>query len=72
MDVRIGHIMDQLRREKLVDNTIVMFFADNGRLEARGIHWMWDTGLHVPLVITWPQQFSRLLPNINLDLPLTR
>ncbi len=58
MDVRIGHIMDQLRREHLVDNTIVVFFADNGRLEARGIHWMWDTGLHVPLIITWPNNLE--------------
>ena len=54
MDVRIGHIMDQLRMDGLADNTIVVFFADNGRLEARGIHWMWDTGIHVPMIIAWP------------------
>jgi arylsulfatase A-like enzyme len=58
MDVRIGHVLDQLRKENLADNTIVVFFADNGRLEARGIHWMWDTGLHVPLIITWPEDFK--------------
>jgi arylsulfatase A-like enzyme len=32
-----------------------MFFADNGRLEARGIHWCYDTGLHVPLIVHWPE-----------------
>ena len=57
MDVRIGKILDQLVQDSLADNTIVMFFADNGRLEARGIHWMWDTGIHVPMIITWPHNF---------------
>jgi arylsulfatase A-like enzyme len=57
MDVRIGTILQQLRTDGLADNTIVVFFADNGRLEARGIHWMWDTGIHVPLIITWPASF---------------
>ncbi|MDE2730231.1 MAG: sulfatase [Bacteroidota bacterium] len=55
MDVRVGWILDRLRADGLADNTIVMFFADNGRLEARGIHWAWDTGLHVPLVIYYPE-----------------
>jgi N-sulfoglucosamine sulfohydrolase len=35
-----------------------LFFADNGRLEARGIHWCYDTGLHVPLIVVWPNKFS--------------
>lgn len=55
MDVRIGWILQQLQRDGLADNTIVMFFGDNGRLEARGIHWCWDTGIHVPMIIHWPK-----------------
>jgi arylsulfatase A-like enzyme len=58
MDLRIGRILEQLRKDGLADNTIVVFFADNGRLEARGIHWMWDTGIHVPMIISWPQNFQ--------------
>jgi arylsulfatase A-like enzyme len=54
MDVRIGWILEQLRLDGLADNTIVVFFGDNGRMEARGIHWMWDTGLLVPLVVYYP------------------
>lgn len=54
MDVRIGWILEQLKQDGLADNTIVMFFGDNGRLEPRGIHWCWDTGLHVPMIIHWP------------------
>ena len=39
---------------------MVIFFADNGRLEARGIHWCWDSGLHVPTIIHWPKNFPAL------------
>ena len=55
--MRIGWILDQLRKDGLSENTIVIFFADNGRLDARGIHWCWDSGLHVPMIIRWPKNF---------------
>jgi N-sulfoglucosamine sulfohydrolase len=53
-DVRIGWILEQLEKDGLADNTIVVFFSDNGRLEARGIHWCFDSGLHVPMIIRYP------------------
>ena len=55
MDVRIGWVLDQLKEDGLADNTVVIFFGDNGRLEARGIHWCWDSGLHVPMIVHWPK-----------------
>ena len=55
-DVRIGWILDQLEKDGLAENTIVVFFADNGRLEARGIHWCFDSGLHVPMIIRYPEK----------------
>jgi arylsulfatase A-like enzyme len=56
-DVRIGWVLEQLKNDGLADDTIIVFFADNGRLEARGIHWCWDSGLHVPMVIRWPKNY---------------
>jgi arylsulfatase A-like enzyme len=55
MDRRIGLVLDRLKADDLADTTIVFFFADNGRLEPRGIHWCYDSGLHVPLIIHWPK-----------------
>jgi arylsulfatase A-like enzyme len=55
MDRRIGAILERLRADGLEDNTVVIFFADNGRLEARGIHWCYDSGLRVPMIIRWPK-----------------
>jgi len=59
MDIRIGWILDQLRKEGLIDNTVIIFFGDNGRLEARGIHWLWDTGIHVPMIVLWPDSYQK-------------
>lgn len=55
MDKTIGRILRQLREDGLADNTVIMFFGDNGRIEPRGIHWCYDTGLHVPMIIHWPK-----------------
>jgi N-sulfoglucosamine sulfohydrolase len=58
MDRRIGWVLDKLRADGLADDTVIFFFADNGRLEARGIHWCYDSGLHVPLIVCWPKSYS--------------
>jgi N-sulfoglucosamine sulfohydrolase len=57
LDVRVGKILDALKADGLEDDTIVIFFADNGRLEVRGIHWCYDSGLRVPMIIRWPRNF---------------
>ncbi|QGJ68864.1 Arylsulfatase A [Planctomycetales bacterium 10988] len=69
-DVRIGWILEQLEADGLAEDTVVIFFADNGRLEARGIHWCWDSGIHVPMIIRWPKNFpapSQMQPNTTSD-----
>ena len=57
MDKTIGKVLRQLKKDGLAENTIVMFFGDNGRIEPRGIHWCYDTGLHVPMIIRWPKYY---------------
>ncbi len=56
-DVRIGWILEQLEKDGTLDDTVIIFFGDNGRLDARGIHWPFDSGLHVPMIIKWPKNF---------------
>jgi len=65
IDIRVGWILEQLRKEGLSEHTIIIFFGDNGRLDVRGIHWCWDTGLRVPLIIYYPETLqapSQYLP----------
>lgn len=57
MDRRIGEVLAQLRADGVADDTIIIFFADNGRLDPRGIHWCYDSGLRVPMIIKWPRNF---------------
>lgn len=57
MDRRIGWVLEQLRLEGLEEDTVIVFFGDNGRLEPRGIHWCYDSGLRVPMIIKWPKNF---------------
>ncbi len=54
MDFRLGKVLARLKAEGLEENTIILFFGDNGRLDPRGIHWCYDSGLRVPMIIKWP------------------
>lgn len=57
MDVHIGRILRELQDDGTMEDTVIIFFADNGRMEPRGIHWCYDAGLHVPLIIRWPKNY---------------
>jgi len=59
-DVRIGKILSRLKKDGMDDNTVVIFFSDNGRLTARGIHWPFDQGLRVPLIVRDAKNFPIL------------
>jgi arylsulfatase A-like enzyme len=54
LDYDIGVTLDALSKDGLLDNTIVFFFGDNGRCLIRGKQWLYDRGIHVPLLIRWP------------------
>ena len=55
VDHRVGVILDQLRQEGVLDNTVVMFFADHGRPMPWGKQWLSVEGLQVPLIMRGPQ-----------------
>ncbi len=55
VDQRVGAIMAQLKAEGVLDNTIVMFFADHGRPMPWGKQWLSVEGLQVPLILRGPQ-----------------
>jgi len=57
IDVRVGKILQRLRDDGVDDNTVVIFFADNGRLTVRGIHWPFDQGLRVPVIVRGARNF---------------
>ncbi|MCY3999329.1 MAG: sulfatase-like hydrolase/transferase [Bacteroidetes bacterium] len=61
MDVQAGTILAQLEEDGLTENTIVFFWSDHGDGLPRHKRWLYDSGLHVPLIIYTPGQ----MPAIN-------
>lgn len=55
VDERVGTILQQLRNEGVLDNTIVVFFADHGRPMPWGKQWLSVEGLQVPLIVHGPK-----------------
>jgi len=62
MDTGIGQLLDKLDELGLAQNTVIMFFSDNGGLEQeqsqaplrKGKATIFDGGLKVPLAVRWP------------------
>lgn len=54
LDERVGALLNRLDDEGLAANTLVLFFGDHGRPHVRGKQWLYDGGLHVPLIARWP------------------
>lgn len=53
-DVMVGEVIARLEKEGVRDNTLILFMTDHGISHGRGKQFMYDEGLHVPLVITGP------------------
>ena len=54
MDRQAGIILDRLEADGLVENTIVVFWSDHGRGLARGKRWIYDSGVHIHMIVRWP------------------
>jgi len=58
LDRKVGLIPEQLEKDGLAKNTVVIFTADHGQAHVRGKQFCYDSGLLVPLIIRWPKQFA--------------
>ncbi|WP_193211945.1 sulfatase family protein [Luteolibacter marinus] len=58
LDRKVGLILDQLEKDGLADNTIVVFFGDHGQAHVRGKQFCYDSGLLVPLIIRYPDKLK--------------
>ncbi|MGF1587491.1 MAG: sulfatase [Bacteroidales bacterium] len=54
MDSIVGTIIQQLEEDGLSGNTIVFFYSDHGDGLPRMKRWTYDSGLHVPLIVKFP------------------
>lgn len=54
MDGVIGEMVGLLQERKLFENTIVIFFTDNGMPFPRAKGTLYDSGIGTPLIAAWP------------------
>jgi len=57
LDVKVGRVLQRLRDEKLLEETIVFFFGDNGRPLPRGKGFLYEGGIHIPLIVRFPEKY---------------
>ena len=51
-DKIVGQVLERLKNEKELENTVLFFWTDHGISHARGKQFLYDEGIHVPLVIS--------------------
>ncbi len=67
MDGEVGRILDELEKDGLAEDTIVWFYGDHGRGLPRAKRWIYDSGIHVPLIVRVPEKYRRLAFAENPD-----
>lgn len=58
MDGQVGQLLKQLDDDGLADNTIVFYWSDHGDGVPRAKRSLYDSGLHVPLMIRCPKSLA--------------
>lgn len=53
-DHYVGKVVDELRAQGILENTLIIVMADNGRPFPRNKTRMYDEGIKTPLIIHWP------------------
>ena len=62
MDTQVGEILQELEAQGLADNTIVFYYSDHGGVLGRSKRFMYESGLHIPLIIRFPEKYRHLAP----------
>lgn len=61
MDTRLGEIVGELEEDGQLDSTIIFYFGDHGGVLPGSKGYLYETGLHVPLVVYVPPAFRASL-----------
>lgn len=61
MDKKVGGVIDQLEIDGLLDNTFIFYFGDHGGVLPGSKGYIYEAGVHVPLVVYVPPKYMHLV-----------
>jgi uncharacterized sulfatase len=73
LDRKVGALLARLEDDGLAENTVVIFFSDHGREMPRAKQWVYDGGIHVPLIVRRPNEDApgttddQLISNVDIS-----
>ena len=62
LDKQIGKFLAGLEEDQLLEDTIIFYYGDHGGALPRSKGYIYESGLHVPLVVTVPEKWKHLFP----------
>jgi arylsulfatase A-like enzyme len=62
MDAQLAAKLKALEEEKLAEDTIIFYYADNGGVLPRGKRYLQRSGSNVPLIVYFPPKWKHLAP----------
>lgn len=57
-DTFIGEVLQELEKQNIANNTLVLFMSDNGAPFPRAKLTLYDSGVKTPFIIRWPKQIK--------------
>ncbi|NLT71191.1 MAG: sulfatase [Verrucomicrobiaceae bacterium] len=72
LDHFVGDVLDELDKQNIADNTLVLFISDNGRPFPRDKTTLYDSGIKTPMLVRWPDRIApgsvcpRLVSSVDL------
>jgi len=61
MDAEIGAVVDDLKKDGLLEDTFIFYFGDNGGVLPGSKGYAYEVGLHVPLVVRIAENWKHLV-----------
>jgi hypothetical protein len=62
VDAEMGKFLKQLEEDGLMDDTIIFYYGDHGGVLPGSKGYIYETGIHVPMVVYVPEKWRHLMP----------
>ena len=62
MDTKVGQLLNELEESGEAENTIVFYYSDHGGVLGRSKRFMYESGLHIPMIIRFPSKYAHFAP----------